>query len=302
MARNQAYLAALPPTETRLLAMLYANVAYFWGSSAKMTLAFEAATQAVEHARACGEPHVLARALGMRARHAINLSRLDGVDADLSEAEALPNVSPRTHRALLELRAQLAADRGDLNAALKTYEDLRTQSRSLGDATNEANFSIMLAEIEHERGNTQRAIAIVHEYLPAARAGADRNLFEVLALNLAGYHGAVDDAENTMAAAREAIASLVARDPNHAFVDASTEYLALAFALRGDLSRAATLEGYAEASFERQGRARGFTENTTYDRLNALLRDGLAPEELARLTTEGAALTREAALALALED
>ncbi len=301
MARNQAYLAALPPTETRLLAILASNVAYFWGNSANTTLAFEAATQAVEHARECGESQVLARALGMRVRHAINLGRLDGVDADLSEAEALPNVSPRTHRDLLGLRAQLAADRGDLNAAIKTYEDLRKQSRSLGDATNEENFSIMLAEFEHERGNTQRAIAIVHEYLPAARAGTDRNLFEVLTMNLAGYHGAVDDAENTMAAAREAIASLVAREPNHAFVDVSIECLALAIALRGDLSRAAALEGYAETAIERHGFKRGFTEKTTYDRLNVLLRGGLAPDELARLTTEGTALTQEAAVALALE-
>jgi hypothetical protein len=40
----------------------------------------------------------------------------------------------------------------------------------------------------------------------------------------------------------------------------------------------------------------------TYDRLNALLSDGLAAEELARITTEGAALTPEAAVALALEN
>jgi hypothetical protein len=66
-------------------------------------------------------------------------------------------------------------------------------------------------------------------------------------------------------------------------------------ALRGDLSRAATLEGYANAAIERSGLGRGFTETTTYERLNARLRESLAPEELARLTTDGAALTPEAA-------
>ena len=47
---------------------------------------------------------------------------------------------------------------------------------------------------------------------------------------------------------------------------------------------------------------RGFTEMTTHERLAALLRSGLDHEELARLTSQGAALTPEAAFALALED
>jgi hypothetical protein len=72
-------------------------------------------------------------------------------------------------------------------------------------------------------------------------------------------------------------------------------------ALRGDLSRAATLGGYANAAIERNGLERGFTETKTYDRLSARLRESLAPEELARLTTEGTALTPEAAVALALD-
>ena len=66
---------------------------------------------------------------------------------------------------------------------------------------------------------------------------------------------------------------------------------ALVFALREDLARAATLEGYADAAFARHGYEREFTETTTYARLTALLREELAPDELARLTTEGAALT-----------
>ncbi|MFZ0681258.1 MAG: hypothetical protein WAM84_00095, partial [Candidatus Cybelea sp.] len=77
---------------------------------------------------------------------------------------------------------------------------------------------------------------------------------------------------------------------------------ALAVALRGDLARAATLEGYADAAFERQGYEREFTETTTHVRLAAILREGLALDELARPMAEGAALTPEAAIALALEE
>jgi len=40
----------------------------------------------------------------------------------------------------------------------------------------------------------------------------------------------------------------------------------------------------------------------TYDRLAALLREGLTPGEFDRLLAEGAALTPEAAIALAVEE
>jgi len=50
----------------------------------------------------------------------------------------------------------------------------------------------------------------------------------------------------------------------------------------------------------RHGYLRDFTETTTYDRLAALLREGLTPNELVRLTVAGAA--PEAAIALALKE
>jgi hypothetical protein len=62
------------------------------------------------------------------------------------------------------------------------------------------------------------------------------------------------------------------------------------------------LEGYVNRAMDRQGLKRGFTEATTHDRLGVLLCEGLAREELARLTAEGAALSPEGAVALALAD
>jgi hypothetical protein len=66
-------------------------------------------------------------------------------------------------------------------------------------------------------------------------------------------------------------------------------------------ARAATLEGYADAAFARHGFPREFTERTTHDRLTALMREDLAPEDLAVMLAEGTILTPEAAVALALE-
>jgi hypothetical protein len=120
--------------------------------------------------------------------------------------------------------------------------------------------------------------------------------------NLAGYLVAVDDLPAAVGAAREGIGIRVASEPDHAHVAIAIEHLALASALRGDLPRAAALEGYAGAAFGRHGFERESTETKTHDRLSALLREGLAPDELARLGADGATLTPEAAIALALEE
>jgi hypothetical protein len=89
-------------------------------------------------------------------------------------------------------------------------------------------------------------------------------------------------------------------EPDHVHIACGIEHLALVFALRGDLARAATLEGYADGAFARHGFPREFTEWTTHDRLAALIREEFAPDDLARLTAEGAALSPDAAIAEAL--
>jgi hypothetical protein len=80
------------------------------------------------------------------------------------------------------------------------------------------------------------------------------------------------------------------------------ETLALAIAAGGDVARATILEGYADAALLAQGCTRELTETTTHNRLMALLSEKLAPGELARLLAEGAALSPQSAIALALEE
>ena len=121
--------------------------------------------------------------------------------------------------------------------------------------------------------------------------------------NLAGYLVAVDDLPGAIAAARESIGIHGAREPDHAHVALAIDDLALALALRGERARAATLEGYADTALRRRGFERqNDDQKRTHDRLASLLRDKLAPDDLARLTAEGATLTPEAAITLALED
>ncbi len=300
-ARCEAYLAALPRGESRQRARLLGALSYFLGSGHKMR-AFELAAEAVEQARVSGDASSLARALNRYAYTATHLSRFDDAEQALTQAEVIPRTSALLRINLLETRALFGQFRGDLETAAHVYEQLGKEHRSLGNARGEQASALEIAEIDHTCDRTQRAIAIVRETLLAVRSGADKSLLATLLLNLAGYLAAVDDLPGAVAAAREAIEINAAREPDHAFVAIAIEHLALVFALRGDRARAATLEGYADAALQRHGYPREFTETTTLDRVTALLREGLAPEELAQLSAEGVALTPEAAIALALEE
>ena len=144
------------------------------------------------------------------------------------------------------------------------HEQLRREYRSLANERGSQVAGLNLAEVEHARGQTHRAIATVREMLPAARSRADTNLLANLLHNLAGYLAALDDLNGAAAAARESIGIHAAREPDHAHVAVAIEHLALVFALRGDFARAATLEGYADAALQRHGYERESTEMTTH--------------------------------------
>jgi tetratricopeptide (TPR) repeat protein len=298
IARCERYLTALPSRESRLLARLLAPLSFLLWRSGQKTRAVEVATEAVAYARESGDRLTLAWALQAYACSLSFANRFNEAEAALAEAEAIPDTSANFRLELLRARALLHR-RGDPETNAHIWEQLRKEHRSLGNTRDQLIAALNVAEAEHRRGQTLRAIAIVRETLPVVRSSAEANA--LAAHNFAGYLAAVDDLAGAVAVARESIRIHAMREPDHNRVAVAIEHLALVFALRGDLPRAATLEGYVDAAFARHGFEREFTETTTHDRLTALLRAGLSPDELARLTTEGAALSPEAAVALALE-
>ncbi len=302
MARCEAYLTALPSQQPQLCARLSTMLAHSLRQSGRTVLGFERATQAVEHARACGDAASLVGALAAYAFAATLLTRFGDADRALAQAEATCGTSANLRLNLLHARAFLNAFRGDYETAVRMYEQLRKEHHSLGNSRGQLNSALNLGEIEHLRGQTQRAIAIVSETLARARAGPDQAMLGKLLHNLAGYLLAVDDLSGAATAAREAIGKHAAQEPAGVSVAIAIEHLALVFARKGQLANAALLEGYAEAAFERRGFNREFTETTSHERLTAILREGLSSDELVRRGGEGAALTPEAAIALALED
>ncbi len=301
VTRCEAFLAALPGDELRLRAALSSALAGLLFYSGHKLDAFERATQAVEYARTSGDASLLAITLSSYATAAVVLGRLDEAEQALAQAETLGEGSVVHRLTLLEARASLSQFRGDLETAARTFEQLRQEHRSLGNANGELAAAINLAEVEHARGHSQRAAAIVAERVPIVRSDGDKSALDVLLHNLAGYLAAIDDLRGALSAAREAI-GIWARTPDRAGVAVAMEHLSLVYALDGKLTPAAVLEGYADAALRRYGFTREFTEATTHDRIAGLLREGLGPDELVRLSVEGASLTPETATALALAD
>jgi predicted ATPase/class 3 adenylate cyclase len=300
IARCEAYLAALPADQSGLRARLAAALSFLVGDSGQKMRSFELAAQAVDHARKSGDDSLIARALLRYVSASTTIHELDEAERALTQAEAIPGISAYLRIELLGTRSRLSMDRGDVETAARTCEQLRQEHRSLGNSDREQTSALNLAEIEYASGQTQRAIAIVRETLPAARANANQSVPANLLSNLSGYLAAANDFSGALAAAREAIRIYAARDRDIALVAVAIEHLALAIALSGDCEPAATLEGYADAAFARYGFLREFNETTTHDRLSELLHERLASDELARLTAKGAALTPEDAVALAL--
>ncbi len=301
MARCERYIAALPAGESQLLARLLGDLAFLLNECGQKIRALEVATEAVAHARRNGDPQTLAWALRHYANASTRLSRLEEADASLDEAEAFRGMSASLRLALLYVRALASTSRGDLDAAARMNEQLRKTHRALGNALAESVATGNLAEVEHARGQTRRAIVMFEDMLPALRTGRNRAGLTTALNNVAGYRVAIGDLSGAASAAREAIEVQASAGPDNVYAAIAAEHLALVAALRGDLSQAAILEGYAGDALQRHGFEREFTETTTYNRLITLLRETFQPDELARLLAEGAALTPEAAIERALE-
>ena len=251
--RCEQYLAALSVDESRLLANLKSALAYMISEKFNVAQALPIATEAVTHGRASGDVDALAEALRQFVFVATRARRFDEAQAALTEAEAMPG-RPRSFRiSLLNARALLSGLQGDWRTAATAYEQLRKEQRSLGDVRGELVAAANLAEAEHARGNTHRAIEVVRETLPALRSGKDKGLAESTFTNLAGYLVSMDDLPGAEVAAREAIAIYAKQEPDRQCIAVSIEHLALVSALGGDVVRAAKAEGYSDTLFSPAG-------------------------------------------------
>jgi predicted ATPase/transcriptional regulator with XRE-family HTH domain len=299
IARCEAFMTALPNSETRLLGELGATLAfslYFTGQDAR---ALEVGVAAVGYARASGDGRILALALDSYA-WALQATRdFAATESALSEAEAIEGVPPFRRLLLADRRATLSMMTGDLDSAALIYARLREQWRSAGFGRYEARATTQLSGIEFCRQQYVRAVDLACEAVSLVRDHSVAEyppyilvyLGQVLALS-----GAIDAA---VGPALEAISLWARRDYGQDSATTALELLAYIAGAQGDFDRATRLAGYAHASLARVGYSRIGFDAEVYDLLTTLLHEHLAPSDVARLMAEGASLTAEAAIALA---
>ena len=294
LAWFEAFAAAVPARHVRVLAGLNTQIASAAEISGRVTRALEASLAAVAYARRCDEPGVLAWALAARATALWRSRDFDAGREALREAEAIPAPSAALRMRLLSIRANLSDD------SRETWERLCASHRALGNAWLERRMALNLAEHLHAHGETDRAIALLLEILPAARAHRYRDMVGSILTNLAAYFVATGD-PRASATARESIRDFGPRDPGGAWVAMTVEHLAAALA-HEDPRRAARLEGYADAAMREIGYSRSSTETKSRDRVIASLGAELSACECDRLLSEGATLTADEAVTLALAE
>jgi len=195
---------------------------------------------------------------------------------------------------ILNPRGLIAMQRNDIDSAAAAHAESLALARSVGAVYARLAATLNLAELEHQRGNTFRAIELAKEVAPEVAVRLEFYTMVTLLNNLAGYLVAVDDVQGAREAAVEALGRLSHADAGSGLVAAALEHLALVHALEGEPERAARIFGCCETSYASSGYIREFTERKTHERLTQLLRERLGEERFERLRREGASAAHEA--------
>jgi hypothetical protein len=116
--------------------------------------------------------------------------------------------------------------------------------------------------------------------------------------NLAGVLTERADLDEALAAAREGLPLLKLGGYVWIFVD----HVALRAAMAGKVANAARLAGFTDSIFAAKETSRQPNEARARKRLQALLREKLAPDELERLLAEGAKMSEDEACRIAVEE
>ena len=270
-------------------------MAYLSGDSLRSARAFDAAAKALAAARRSGDPVTLHyRLLSYAVESARRLDVAAATEA-LAEAEAIPNIepTPRQRLRILNTRGLIAMQRDDIDGAAAAHVESLALARSVGAVYARLAATLNLAELEHQRGNTLRAIELAKEVAPEVAVRLEFYTMVTLLNNLAGYLIAVDDVAGARAAAVEAVGRLSRSDVGSGLMATALEHLALVQALDGRAEKAARIFGYCDTSYVSSGYVREYTERVTHERLKTLLRELLGEEQLQLLRAEGATAAHE---------
>ena len=259
------------------------------------------AEQAVAWYRRTDDKVGLGDALTVSGNAIKRFARHDEAERLLQEAYAL-----LTEAGAQKLRGRCANSLGhlklfsnDVPAAKALYAEALQHGEAHGDSIGVMSARCNLAETEFALGEYSRAIEQCRAYIDYCRAERRVHRLANGLANLAAYLLAIDDPIEARAAARESL--IRAQETQSRFlVVISIEHLAVTGAVLGDPKMAARLLGFSDAHYRREGTRREPTEQLGFERLSALLRAAIEPDEIDRLMAAGATLNERAAIDEAL--
>jgi ATP/maltotriose-dependent transcriptional regulator MalT len=180
--------------------------------------------------------------------------------------------------------------RSSLNAALALVT-------SVDEVSVAVHIRNALAEIEFELGNARGALAIAEGLAAAMESHGTQ--FPYLC-NTCAYHIVLGESAEAKRVARQLLDRVHGSHPMYVIV--ILEHVSTIAALEGRSHTAARLRGYTEESGRRIGYVREQTEEHCYAIGTRALRERCSDEELNVWTAQGAQLSEERAIALALTE
>lgn len=258
--------------------------------------------RAVELYRRIDNPLGLGLSLARLGRALAFMGKFEQSEAALTEARPLLERGgpPKALSFYLFNFAYLKSLSGDAIGARTHYEQSLALDRRVGDefavlATlgNLANVTWALGDLEATAASFREQVTLVRQ----SSARTNRLLGWALT-SLAGLLTERGELDEALVTAREGL-PLVAEDGS-AWI--FSDSVALRAGLAGKLSAAARLAGFADHIFVVKQATRHPIDLRHQKKLHALLREKLAPGELEHLLAEGAKLSEEEAVNLALED
>jgi len=197
--------------------------------------------------------------------------------------------------------ALLVAVNGDASAGVALNQEALQALRSLDDRGRMRRVLINMGELQFATGDAESALRSVDEALALAlEAGGVEHVVTQCHANAAGYLLSLGRMSEVCDHARAAIETGV-RIKRGFLVAIAAGHLGEAAASFGDFERAAALIGYVDAFYESRGIVREPTEAYVRDAAMKAIAAGVPEERRSALLAEGAKLSQDAAVKLALE-
>ena len=285
---------AQPPLQTRAWSAL-ANLSF---GSHKV----EAAQRALEFAKQCDDRSTTISSLHTIAFGLYQAGRTQEAQPLIDRALRLSKESDLTrsliHAHVLNIAAAVALNCDRIEEAEKAYAEAFTLYTAFGDELQAMLIRANMADLEFGKGNAAGALELV-KAIEAQTRGLRTESTRISALmNGAAYRIALGDIPGARNNAREALRN--AHGVRLLSAAIATQHLATVATLSGDARRGAQLRGYVDASYRSIGYQREPTEQCTYDILMTALREELSDAEIESLAAEGAQLSEDQAVAVAL--